>query len=195
MATQRLGDPGCRRGRQPLTDPRGQIVVSQNGELLNADSLRSELVRQGHAFRSHCDTEVWPALYLSVKTDAFCARRDSLQWRCGIGQIGRCISPAIGWESVRFTAHRGAGIFAVGVRKSRRCWHRVLWESEVDREGIDLVFTPFAAGTKRTAFRNICSLSRSLSRVRSGDIAAFRYWDLDFPPQVRSAKTDRKTDR
>jgi asparagine synthase (glutamine-hydrolysing) len=53
-------------GRQPMSDPTGQITVTYNGEIYNEAELRSELERDfGARFRSHCDTEILPAGYLA----------------------------------------------------------------------------------------------------------------------------------
>jgi len=48
------------RGRQPMTVSFGQeeYTIIYNGELYNTDELRRELLKQGHSFESHSDTEV-----------------------------------------------------------------------------------------------------------------------------------------
>jgi asparagine synthase (glutamine-hydrolysing) len=52
------------RGRQPMTDATGTATIVYNGELYNYRALRRELVEDGFAFRSDCDTEVLLNLYL-----------------------------------------------------------------------------------------------------------------------------------
>ena len=51
------------RGAQPMSYGDGRWWITYNGELYNFRALRSELERQGHRFRTECDTEVMLALY------------------------------------------------------------------------------------------------------------------------------------
>ena len=46
------------RGDPPLTNEHGSICAALNGELYNYRTLQAELRKQGHRFKSECDTEV-----------------------------------------------------------------------------------------------------------------------------------------
>lgn len=50
-------------GHQPMSNPAGTLWITYNGEVYNFQELRSELEREGVAFRSNTDTEVILALY------------------------------------------------------------------------------------------------------------------------------------
>ena len=61
----------------------GQIAICHNGNLVNADELRDELVRQGSIFQSSSDTEVVLHLYARSKArDASRTRSSSRCRRC-----------------------------------------------------------------------------------------------------------------
>jgi asparagine synthase (glutamine-hydrolysing) len=45
-------------GHQPMVSPDGRLVLVLNGEVYNHPQLRRRLEQEGHAFRSHSDTEV-----------------------------------------------------------------------------------------------------------------------------------------
>jgi len=51
------------KGRQPLGNEDGRIQIAFNGEIYNFQSLRKDLERRGHRFRSDTDTEVIVHLY------------------------------------------------------------------------------------------------------------------------------------
>lgn len=59
-------------GRQPMSDPSGQVIVSYNGEIYNDRELRAELQsRHGMQFHTRTDTEVLPLGYLAWGDDLF----------------------------------------------------------------------------------------------------------------------------
>jgi asparagine synthase (glutamine-hydrolysing) len=44
-------------GAQPLGNENGSVQITYNGEVYNFASLREDLLRRGHHFATHCDTE------------------------------------------------------------------------------------------------------------------------------------------
>jgi asparagine synthase (glutamine-hydrolysing) len=64
LAARRLAIIDIAHGDQPMLADGGDICVVQNGEILNHLELRAGLERQGVRFRTGCDTEVLPYLYL-----------------------------------------------------------------------------------------------------------------------------------
>lgn len=56
-------------GHQPMCNEDGTIWVVFNGEIYNYKDLRAELEKQGHRFRSQCDTEVIVHAYEQYRLD------------------------------------------------------------------------------------------------------------------------------
>ena len=63
LAARRLSIIDLEHGDQPLTNEEGDVVVVQNGEIVNFRQLRAELESAGHRFRTDGDTEVLAHLY------------------------------------------------------------------------------------------------------------------------------------
>src|SRR3954471_1467823 len=62
LASRRVSIVDLADGQQPMSNEDGNIRVVFNGELFDYVERRAELVRQGHHFRTHCDTEIIPHL-------------------------------------------------------------------------------------------------------------------------------------
>ncbi|MBL8632552.1 MAG: asparagine synthase (glutamine-hydrolyzing) [Myxococcales bacterium] len=193
MAAQRLAIQDVAHGRQPLSDPSGRVWVSQNGEIYNAEALSQDLATSGASFRSRCDTEVWPALYLAKGTACFASVRGQFAVALydrsertlllGRDRIGICPLYYTLADGFLLWSSEIKGLLASG-----------LVQAAPDRKGIDLVFTLFAAGTQRTAFANVSALRPGhFLRVKDGQISIHRYWDLQFPAQgqERLARPER----
>ncbi len=59
------------KAHQPMSNEDGSVWLSYNGEVYNFKSLREGLLKQGHVFRSHTDSEVVIHLYEEKGVDAF----------------------------------------------------------------------------------------------------------------------------
>lgn len=185
MIAERLAIRDAPRGRQPVSDPSGRVWASQNGELFGAEALRGSLERAGHVFRTRCDTELWPALYLEEgPRPRELLARVSGQWAVAL------------WDARERTLLLSRDRLGVCPLHVARADGWLLWASEIkallasglvraeaDLRGLDHVFSLFASGTRRTCFRGVESLWPGHALVaRGGEARVERYWDLAFPP-------------
>lgn len=63
LGLRRLSIIGLEKGRQPVHNEDGSIVVVMNGEIYNYRELREELENRGHEFATNTDTETIAHLY------------------------------------------------------------------------------------------------------------------------------------
>jgi asparagine synthase (glutamine-hydrolysing) len=66
---QRLSIIDLASGHQPISNENDTIWIVCNGEIYNYLELRDELIKKGHHFRTHSDTEVLVHLYEDVGLD------------------------------------------------------------------------------------------------------------------------------
>src|SRR5664279_572401 len=63
LGMQRLAIIDVAGGDQPIFNEDRSAAVVMNGEIYNFQELRARLLARGHAFTTHCDTEVLVHLY------------------------------------------------------------------------------------------------------------------------------------
>lgn len=200
LASRRLSIVGLADGQQPIFNEDGSVVVVFNGELFDHVEKRAMLEAKGHVFSTHADTEVlvhmWEE-YGEAMVDhldgqyAFCIydmnRRTLLLVRDRIG-----IAP-LHW------ARRGDMLYFGSEIKAIFASGEVA--PEADPQGIDHIFTFFAMGTRRTAFKDVQAVHpASYLKIqlhddgRTADVTQRRYWDLEFPDrgQERNPRDGRR---
>ena len=58
MGFRRLSIIDLKGGRQPMTNENETMVITFNGEIYNFKSIKEDLVKKGHIFKTNADTEV-----------------------------------------------------------------------------------------------------------------------------------------
>lgn len=191
LGFSRLSIIGLSNGMQPVWNEDETVVLICNGEIFNYIELRKLLVSRGHRFRTDSDIEVIIHLYEDHAMDflnmlngqfAFALYdRKRQQLFCARDQMG--IIPFF------YTFAGNTFIFASEIKSILQ---HPLAPKEVDRVGLDQVFTFAGLISPRTMFRDINSLENGyyLMVDRKGGIEKKEYWDLIFPEE--EAQTDGK---
>ena len=177
---------------QPMTNEDGRIWLVFNGEIYNHLTLRAELEKAGHTFRTtHSDTEVivhgyeeWGFIDLMnrMSGDWAIALWDS---KTGKLHISR---DRIGVKPLYFTTIDGQFMFASEIKA-------LLENPKVNRD-IDPTsmyhFLSFlTVPAPMTMFKNIFKLAPGMTLTidHDGNIAAQKYWDLDPSRSLTKGKS------
>jgi asparagine synthase (glutamine-hydrolysing) len=180
LTNVRLSVIDLARGVQPMTNEDGNVFIVYNGEIFNHLALRGELEARGHVFRTRSDTEVlvhayeqWGERMLDRLNGQFAfAIYDR---RAGSLFLAR---DRFGILPLYYTTRDGDLYFASEVKA-------LLATGEVERaldpEGLDEVFTFWAARAPRTPFRGILALEPGCcARWQDGRLTLRRYYALDY---------------
>jgi len=180
LGSQRLAIIDVAGGDQPIANEDGSIVVVQNGEIYNFEELRDELLRQGHRFSSHSDTEVLVHLYEELGPRMVERLRGMFAFAIWDGKRRRlfCARDRVGKKPF-FWARRGSRVwFASEIRA-------LLEEPELDRtidpRALAAYLTLLYVPHPLSAFTSIQKLPpASTLTVTEADDVVERYWSLDY---------------
>jgi len=169
-------------GRQPMPDSQRSLWITFNGEIFNYVELTEELLKKGHKFATHSDTEV--ILHLYQEEGEACVERLNGQWAFAIWdavQQKLFISrDRLGVRPLFYTQTPGSFLFASEMKALMACPEV---EREIDLPALDQIFTFWAALAPRTPFKNIRQLPPGHSMtVQNGQVRVWPYWHLEYTP-------------
>jgi asparagine synthase (glutamine-hydrolysing) len=164
-------------GHQPMANEDGSVQVVFGGEIYNHVELRRRLERQGHAFRSRCDTEVLVHLYEErglemvdelVGMFSF-AIWDERRERLVLARDRLGVKPLYWLDDGRTFA------FATEIKALLP----LLGGREIDPTALRHYLTFVAVPPPRTLFRDVAKLAPASVMVvdRDGPREPRRYWD------------------
>ena len=179
LANVRLSVIDLARGAQPMTNEDGNVFIVYNGEIFNHLALRGELEARGHVFHTRSDTEVlvhayeqWGERMLERLNGQFAfAIYDRRAGSLFLARDRFGILPL-------FYAERDGDLYFGSEVKALLATGEV--ERALDPEGLDEVFTFWAARAPRTPFRGIRALEPGCcARWQDGRLAVRRYYAFD----------------
>src|SRR5207253_4814857 len=161
---------------QPFANEDGSIWAIQNGELYNHAALREELARDGHRFRSRCDTEILPHLYERFGPSFQTQLRGMFGLAVWDARRRRAViaRDRLGIKPLYFARSGDLLVFASELKSLLASG---LFQPELDYEGIDAYLQLGYFPTPRTPLAQVSKLppGRRLV-VDSGDVIVERYW-------------------
>ncbi len=182
LAHARLSIIDLATGQQPLTNERGTLWITFNGEIFNYLELRDELVARGHQFRTRGDTEVIVHAYEEWGTGAF--RRLNGQWAVGLWDAERAelvlARDPFGVRPIYVAEHAGKLLFASEVKALFAAEPSL--DRRFDAGGLDQLFTFWAPVAPQTVFEGIEEVEPGAVRVYSATgLRRDRSYDPAFP--------------
>ncbi len=164
---------------QPMSDARGEIWITYNGEIYNHAELRVELEALGHCFRTdHCDTEVIIHAYRQWGID--CVHRFRGMFAFGLWDARSrqlwLVRDRIGIKPLYYTVHRGKLVFASEIKALLvdPAQPRAI-DEEAFFHYLSFLATP-APGTLFQGIRKLPSGSMLVASPGKG-LREWRYWD------------------
>ncbi len=190
LGVRRLSIVDVAGGHQPVTNEDGRVVAVQNGELYNHVDLRRELEREGHRFRSGCDTDILPHLYESSGP----AFEERLRGKFAIAV----------WDERRRSAVVARDRLGIKPLYYARCGDLVVFGSELksvlasglvstdlDYEAIDIYLAMSFFPGGRTPLAGVRKLEPGERLViADGDVRVERYWTFPEPAPAREARSE-----
>src|SRR5437016_5011104 len=191
LASRRLSIVGLADGRQPIANEDRSISVVFNGELFDYPEMRADLMRRGHVFRTHADTELIPHLYedhgdgmLDKLRGQFAfALWDERRQRLILARDRFGICPLY-WTRQR-TAHGELLLFASEVKALLASG---LVSARPNPRGINHAFTFFALPGPITCFQDVeillpghCLTIQLAGPGETARVENRTYWEIDFP--------------
>jgi asparagine synthase (glutamine-hydrolysing) len=167
-------------GAQPIHNEDKTAWIVFNGEIFNYVELREELIKRGHQFYTHSDTEVILHLY-EEKPDDFISDLNG-QFAFAIWDKRRkqllLARDRVGIRPLFYTEINGALLFASEIKS-------IFMDKSVVRQldpiGLQQLFTFWATIPPRTTFKDIRELPAGhYLIVKDSAITIKKYWQLNF---------------
>jgi asparagine synthase (glutamine-hydrolysing) len=180
LGQRRLSIIDIASGHQPMTNEDGSIALVCNGEIYNSPSLREELIRSGHVFKTRTDVEVILHLYEDVGTDCVKKLRGMFGFALWDSKEKTLMLARdhLGQKPVFFHHSDRGFAFASEVKGVLESG---LVERQIDLEALwhymSLRFIP----DQMTLFAGVQKLPAASYLVhRDGKVKVERYWSLDY---------------
>ena len=193
LGFRRLSIIDVKSGHQPLSNEDGSIWIVFNGEIYNYKELQVELIKQGHVFRTNCDTETIVHLYEQHGTDCLKYLRGMFAfsiWDSNKQQLF-CARDRFGIKPFYYYIDSSKFVFGSEIKT-------ILKSNGIDKtlsyDALDSYFAFKYITSDLSIYKNIKKLQPShyllLSFKNNTNVEIKRYWDIEFEPDY--SKTENQ---
>lgn len=181
LGARRLRVIDLEGGHQPFTNETGTVWVALNGEIYNYRALRDELLKKGHRFTSHCDTEVLVHLYEQEGEEG--VRRLRGMFAYALWDRDRetllLVRDRFGIKPLYY-ARRGAPTHGVAFASELPALLSALPQTRIDPAAIAQYLTRLYIPGPDTIFQHVAQvLPGEVLRIRDGSVDSWRYYRPD----------------
>ncbi|MFA4991731.1 MAG: asparagine synthase (glutamine-hydrolyzing) [Candidatus Omnitrophota bacterium] len=172
-------------GHQPMSNEDENVWIVMNGEIYNFMEIRDQLIRKGHVFKSHSDTEVVIHLYEEKGADCVNYLRGAFAFALWDDKKERLIicRDRVGKKPLYYAYRNKSFIFGSEIKA-------ILADpavtAEVNRPAVTDYLTYGYTPTPETMFKGIMKFPPAHFMIyEKGDIRFEKYWDLDFSRKIK----------
>ncbi len=189
LGTRRLSIIDLEHGHQPLGNEDRSVWISHNGEIYNFPSLREELERQGHLFKTRSDTETIVHAYEEWGEDFVQRLRGMFAFALWDGRDRRLllVRDRIGIKPLYYTLLEDKSLVFGSELKAILAHPAV--ERCLEPRALDLFLTIEYVPSPLSILKNIYKLPAGCLLVyKEGKVQIKKYWDLRPEPQEKRSK-------
>ncbi|MGZ5007774.1 MAG: asparagine synthase (glutamine-hydrolyzing) [Methylobacter sp.] len=170
-------------GAQPMHNEDKTVWITFNGEIFNYLELRKTLVKQGHSFHSHSDTEVIVHAYEQYGDDF--VQHLNGQFAIVLWDSRRrrllLVRDRVGILPLFYTQQEDRLLFASEIKA---LLPQLSEAPRISPTSLDQIFTFWASRSPNTLFENIFEVQPGhLLVLENGRLHESIYWDWRFPEQ------------
>jgi len=178
LGMRRLSIIDLAGGHQPVFNEDRTIWIVYNGEVYNFPELRAELLKRGHHFSTHTDTEVIVHLYEEMGADCVSKLRGMFAFAL-YDERQRTLLLArdrLGKKPLHYAVHQNRLLFGSEIKAILAVAPEL---AEIDSEGLLQYFYFGYIPDPHTAFQKIHKLPPGhVLEYANGEIKIRRYWDV-----------------
>lgn len=179
MGMRRLSIVDLKSGNQPIYNESGNIVIVFNGEIYNHKSIRKQLEKRGHIFKTDSDTEVIVHLYEEFGSLSFHKLDGMFVFSLYDGRKDKLyiVRDKMGEKPLYYAYNSEWMSYGSELRSLMALG---LIDKELEKDALTLFFTCTYIPAPYTIFKNVFKLRAGhyLSVKSDGEVCDKQYWDI-----------------